>query len=658
MAACAPQTVCVSAPILDNSNTSSNAEGVNSDGAVIVGSIGLNAVRWSAGVTANLGSFGGFSSGATGVSGDGSVVVGYSYLPGVVNINGSNYSVAHAFRWTTAGLVDLGTLGGPQSEANGISKDGKVIVGYSTLAESGALTPHAFRWTNAGMVDLGTLGGAYSNATATNSDGSVVVGVSTISSNANHAFRWTSNGMTDLGTLGGESSFASSVSTDGSVVIGYSKTSGDVANHSFRWTSAGMADLGTLGGSTSRANGISGNGAVIVGESYLTGNPGTPAFPGGFIIPTSHAYRWTSATGMRDLNTLLTSAGVNLSGIVLEGASAVSADGRYIVGSAKASGTYRAYIVKYDDGAGSAPVAGLTSATAQQQSVSQLASARSGVMIQQGAFVSPLLGADKPMEQGNNAGAFASAGSAAGGGFVRYSAGNGLALLGGLSYAQEDYQNAELRHGMTSAAALRYVHDTHSWWQPFIEAGGWLAPNASLSFSRTYENGASTTRATGRTNGDIDYVYARAGVVLGHASRDQLVISGELGRERAAIDGYAEPVSAQNPFGAVVSGGTDRMELGKVRLQWSHTFDDKFDGSVWVAGARAFSNESSLAATVGGVGTMTPASAGAVNFAEYGARVGYKLNDAITIDTFINGVSGSGGIDTRVHGGLGVRTQF
>ena len=136
----------------------------------------------------------------------------------------------------TTSQLDLGTLGGTDSSAWGISSDGSVVVGESL--GSGGTPGHAFRWTSGGMVDLGTLtGGTVSEAFDVNSNGSVVVGVGDTSlSYTGHAFRWTAaTGMVDLGTLGGDTSIARAVNSDGSVVVGGSD--GPVgALHAFRWT--------------------------------------------------------------------------------------------------------------------------------------------------------------------------------------------------------------------------------------------------------------------------------------------------------------------------------------------------------------------------------------------------------------------------------------
>jgi len=107
----------------------------------------------------------------------------------------------------------LGTLGGRESEAYGVSADGSVVVGWSYNA---AWQSRAFRWTAAGgMQDLGTLpGGNRSEAWGVSADGSVVVGWAANAAGRGRAFRWTaSGGMEDLNTT------YASLLTNGSVLI-------------------------------------------------------------------------------------------------------------------------------------------------------------------------------------------------------------------------------------------------------------------------------------------------------------------------------------------------------------------------------------------------------------------------------------------------------
>ena len=74
-----------------------------------------------------------------------------------------------------AGPIPIGTLGGTYTDVfqlDSLSNDGSVVAGMSYLA--GDAVYRAFRWTSAsGMLDLGTLGGTNSGASAMSRDGSV-----------------------------------------------------------------------------------------------------------------------------------------------------------------------------------------------------------------------------------------------------------------------------------------------------------------------------------------------------------------------------------------------------------------------------------------------------------------------------------------------------
>ena len=86
-----------------------------------------------------------------------------------------------AFRWENGVTRDLGTLGGYESHAWGVSADGSVVVGW---AYNAALQPRAFRWTEArGMEDLNityahllTPGSSLLAAYAISHDGRYIVG--------------------------------------------------------------------------------------------------------------------------------------------------------------------------------------------------------------------------------------------------------------------------------------------------------------------------------------------------------------------------------------------------------------------------------------------------------------------------------------------------
>jgi probable HAF family extracellular repeat protein len=242
---------------------------------------------------------GGFNSEANGVSANGSVVVGRS--------NSTRSGIrGEAFRWTQAsGMVGLGDLPGADfgSHANGVSDDGSVVVGWglSTVGCSRGAgcrsLPGAFRWTSAGGMTL--LGdneyGSRSIAYGVSADGSVVVGTRSGTGIPERAFRWTPDSVMEY-LSGGNTALG--VSPDGAIAVGFGHSGA-----ALRWTmDGGMLTLGNGG-----AYGVSADGSVIVG-----------------IGTGSEAFRWTQASGMVGIG-------------ILPGSSAslaqdVSADGSLVVG--------------------------------------------------------------------------------------------------------------------------------------------------------------------------------------------------------------------------------------------------------------------------------------------------------------------------------------
>lgn len=153
----------------------SRALAVSADGSTIVGYSRLissgpyRAFRWT--VLSGMQDIGdGF---AKFVSADGSVV---------------GIQKGKACIWTTSlGLQDLGTFeGGDYAAVLGLSNDGSTVVGEGRSG-SGSIRP--FRWTvTEGMQDLGAFLSVRSHATGVSADGSIVIGGSSIGEE--RSFRW------------------------------------------------------------------------------------------------------------------------------------------------------------------------------------------------------------------------------------------------------------------------------------------------------------------------------------------------------------------------------------------------------------------------------------------------------------------------------------
>jgi probable HAF family extracellular repeat protein len=224
-------------------------------------------------------------------------------------------SAAPSLRETlTAHRIDLGTLGGRDSDA--VAVDGDVVVGESRIRNR---TVHAFaydlRAPIRGMRDLGTLPGD-TDSSATAVSGNLVVGTSAKGSTGRefvYDLDATPPRMRYLPTLGGESNVAQSVS--GTIVVGGSYTAAGVW-HAFAYdvaaAKARIRDLGTLGGDYSDATKVDHN--IVVGTSTTT-NGAEHAFA--FDLGASHPV-------MRDLGALLkggSSDVADVSGTVIAGRS-------------------------------------------------------------------------------------------------------------------------------------------------------------------------------------------------------------------------------------------------------------------------------------------------------------------------------------------------
>ena len=231
-------------------------------------------------------------------------------------------------------LVDLGTLGGPNSTISDtlvpMNRTGTVVGAADTLihdpfdpncvvAEE-CLVLHTFQWRNGILTDLGALtNGASSLPNAINGAG-VAVGISenglidpqSVFPPEFDAVVWKNGRIIDLGTLGGTFSLASDIN-DKNQVVGFALNTlpdsffmdecggGPMPTQmrAFIWQEGNaMQDLGTLGGPDSCALWINHNGQVA-GHSFVNSTPNSATG-----IPTVHPFLWTKFGGMVDLGSL------------------------------------------------------------------------------------------------------------------------------------------------------------------------------------------------------------------------------------------------------------------------------------------------------------------------------------------------------------------
>jgi probable HAF family extracellular repeat protein len=276
-----------------SSNSRGQVVGVSENGEIdsLTGFPELVAALWSNGKITNLGTLGGNAS-WSGTINDRGQVAGAA-LNDVPDPYGGSLAIPplfpvatqlHAFLWEDGVMKDLGTLGGPDSQAQYINASGQIvgqsftnstpnapITAPACATSSGIPTEHPFLWQGNGLIDLGSLGGTCGYANWLTNSG-LVVGTMTLPGDTkNHAFLWKRGTPTDLGTLGGNNSEAWFANEAGEVVGRADFSTSSTNHHAFLWRHGVMKDLGTVAGqANSTAEGIN-SGGQVVGDSNGNG---------------------------------------------------------------------------------------------------------------------------------------------------------------------------------------------------------------------------------------------------------------------------------------------------------------------------------------------------------------------------------------------------
>jgi len=263
------------------------------------------------------------------LSADGSVAVGYTL------------AFSEPARWSAAtGTTLLGHLpgGGSQTLVFGISADASVVVGQDKIG----LDYAPFRWTSAGMVNLGglpTASSIWGSGETVSANGSVVAGYTQAASES-VIFRWTqATGMAEIAPLFSgfdvaDSALRPELSDDGSVLAGTTSPNRS-QGRAFRWTEGtGVVLLDPDGPSFVRA--LSADGSVVLGSGYTGSGLG--------IAAQAHVpFMWDAAHGKRELESLLAASSVDLSGWTFGEPVALSKNGKIVVGLGTCNGTRALY---------------------------------------------------------------------------------------------------------------------------------------------------------------------------------------------------------------------------------------------------------------------------------------------------------------------------
>jgi len=142
--------------------------------------------------------------------------------------------------WMGESAVDLGTLGGFSSLAQGINSAG-AIVGWSETSDGRS---RAALWRDGSIIDLGTMGGSLSEAFDVNDSGVIVGSSYTAGDTESHATIWINNLPYALESLGGTNSVAYSINNAGFAVGTSTNSEGWL--RATLWNGFSVVDLNSL----------------------------------------------------------------------------------------------------------------------------------------------------------------------------------------------------------------------------------------------------------------------------------------------------------------------------------------------------------------------------------------------------------------------------
>jgi len=314
---------------------------------IAIWSLGLAAQQTVPGKTQShyivkaLSTLGGTQSGANSINNKG-WLTGWATFPGDLS--------EHGVLWRGQDMVDLGTLGGPDSAvAFPVKDDIGVVVGNSLTSEIDPLDENfcggtldtvriclGFRWQNGRISALPPLGGNNSFATDANNRGQIAGFAETATRNPNciapqvfdfEGVIWgpQEGQIQELPPYPGDAIGAAFGINDKGQAVGGSGICGPFNpfffTHAVLWQNGSVRNLGSLGGQVNLAFLINNRGEVV-GASDLAG--GT----------AYHAFLWTEEHGMQDLGTV--------PGDSVSGAESVNEEGQVVGLSCDQNGNCRA----------------------------------------------------------------------------------------------------------------------------------------------------------------------------------------------------------------------------------------------------------------------------------------------------------------------------
>lgn len=306
----------------------------------------------------------------------------------------------------------------------------------------------------------------------------------------------------------------------------------------------------------------------------------------------------------------------------------------------------------YDSGV---PILEVISTT---QATRDLARDRQGLMVTQSIFGKILRGMNEQVNCTDCVSGFGSVGSVSFGFHGRKQITPNLSVVGGIAFAEYRNGGVHVTSSPIMAGLFRYDFVELGASRPFFEVGGILSPGQRVTSTRNYGTGlVGQALGRGTTSVTGGSVFGRLGWVARLTPQDEVAASVEISQGWNRFGGYSESGLPSNPWPMWTPGGTDRMSVVSLGGQWTHLWGARIETQFNAGVARSFGSKSGLNAWFVG-GPLGQIGLSEYTWAEYGARIGYRIEKNFVIDLFADGTLGGRPVGNTIHGGIAARYAF
>lgn len=475
-------------------------------------------------------------------------------------------------------------------------------------------------------------------------------------------------GKTGAGTLILPSGITNTYTGDTNVSAGILQVDGSIATSPLTTVSSGSSNVfaaltgtGTVGAlSVDWGTVKPGNTAAPTGTLTVAG---TASFTGNSILAVS-----VDGTGASKLAvTGHASIAGSVTATLLTGATAPTAGTKYTIltASGGVSGTFSSLTTA---GFGSlSAVLGYDADTvwlefgsdrgAVSKSVGELVRDRQGQVVTERILASILLAANEQVSCTSACmSSFASFGSFQAGVHGRAALTDEWSLLGGLAMTAWDSGGARVQSSPMFALGLRWDPSGFGSSRPYAEISVASTPWSRVRYERHYDVSGVGYTGRGTTDTSSLSLAGRLGWVTRLGPTDEVAASVEMWTGWLRSGAYAE-ATAGNPIPASYGTAIDHSNIARFGGQWTHLWAGRLESQINLGVAQSFGSRSGLSADVTGLGAVdgTPRDTA---WAEYGLRLGWRINKSLVADVFADGTLGPRPVGNTLHGGLGLRYAF